>query len=66
MKTIMVYGSTTEDILDKILVEKVLDIITWKNEEYYVWNSDLGYLKHPPSGKYINEYNGEFFFFYDD
>jgi hypothetical protein len=65
MKFILVYGDSNDEILDKIYVETVPDIIVWKNQEYRIWNTDLGFLINPPDNKKINDYKGTFFFFYD-
>ena len=66
MKTIVVYGDDKNEILDKILVEKVPNVIMWRNCTYIVKNSELGYLVDLPQGKVIDDYNGTFFFYYDD
>jgi hypothetical protein len=66
MKTILVYGDDKNEILDKILVETIPDLIMWRNSTYTVKNSELGYLVDLPKDKNINDYNGTFFFYYDD
>jgi hypothetical protein len=65
MKTILVYGDDKNDILDKISVEIVPNVIMWRNCTHIVNNSELGYLVLPKD-KNINDYNGTFFFYYDD
>jgi len=66
MKTILVYGDDKNEILDKILVETVPNLIMWRNCTHIVNNSELGYLVDLPKDKKIDDYNGTFFFYYDD
>ena len=66
MKTILVYGDDKNEVLDKILVETVPNLIMWRNCTYTVNNSELGYLVNLPKGKNINDYDGTFYFYYDD
>jgi hypothetical protein len=66
MKVILVYGDDKNEILDKILVETIPNLIVWRNSTYTIKNSELGYLVDLPKGKDINDYNGTFFFYYDD
>jgi hypothetical protein len=66
MKTILVYGDDKNEILDKILVETIPNLIVWRNSTYTINNSELGYLVDLPKGKKIDDYNGTFYFYYDD
>jgi hypothetical protein len=65
MKTILVYGDNEEEILDKIMVDRVPNEIKWRGCLYTIWNSEVGY-GISTKVKDINEYNGKFFFYYDD
>ena len=65
MKSILVYGDNKEEILDTIIVDRVPNVIKWRGCVFTIWNSELGYLIST-KGKDINDYNGTFFFYYDD
>lgn len=65
-KEILVYGNSKDDIIDRIIVDKIESGVKWRNMGFPVYAEDGYDALNPVPGDHVSNYDGPYYIWYDD